>query len=237
MIADDILETLLDAPFSGAALTLGVYALAVRMHAAMNRSPLSHPVLISIVAVGSLLIATGADYEAYFTSAEVLHLALGPLLVLLAVPFFRQMSDVRAAAGVIGAALPIGCATALLVNAGLASALSGDPAVVASLVPRSTTTAAAVGISESLGGVVSMTAAVVIATGVFGAVVGPSLLTRCGVCDDRAVGLALGVAAHAIGTARAFQISPRAGAFAGIGMVLNALLTLALAPVAMALLA
>jgi putative effector of murein hydrolase len=85
-------------------------------------------------------------------------------------------------------------------------------------------------ISERLGGVTSLTAVVVISTGIFGAVFGPTLLRSVRVRDDRAIGFAIGLASHAIGTARAFQISAVAGAFASLGMILNALLTIALAP-------
>ena len=93
--------------------------------------------------------------------------------------------------------------------------------------------AVAVEITERLGGVPSLTAVVVIATGAFGAAFGPSLLAPGGVRDERAVGFALGVASHAIGTARAFQIPDSAGAFASLGMILNALLTIALVPLAL----
>jgi putative effector of murein hydrolase len=89
-------------------------------------------------------------------------------------------------------------------------------------------------VSERLGGIAGLTAVIVISTGMFGGAFGPLILELGGVRDDRAKGFALGVASHAIGTARAFQISETAGAFASVGMILNALLTMALAPVAFA---
>jgi len=85
------------------------------------------------------------------------------------------------------------------------------------------------------GGVSGLTAVIVILAGVFGAALGPLILDLSGVRDDWAKGFALGVASHAIGTARAFQISETAGVFASVGMILNALLTIALAPIAFAL--
>jgi putative effector of murein hydrolase len=107
--------------------------------------------------------------------------------------------------------------------------------LVATIAPKSATTAVAVKVSERLGGVAGLTAVIVISTGMFGGAFGPLILELGGVRDDRAKGFALGVASHAIGTARAFQISETAGAFASVGMILNALLTMALAPVAFAL--
>lgn len=92
----------------------------------------------------------------------------------------------------------------------------------ATLAVRSITAPVAVPLSESLGGIASITAFAVIASGVVGAALGPAVLTRVGVRDERAIGLALGVAAHAIGTAQAVRISERAGAFAVVGMVATA---------------
>jgi putative effector of murein hydrolase len=106
------------------------------------------------------------------------------------------------------------------------------PDLVATIAPKSATTAVAVEVSDRLGGISGLTAVIVISTGIFGAAFGPLILELGRVKDDRAKGFALGVASHAIGTARAFQISETAGAFAGVGMILNALLTIALAPVA-----
>ena len=114
--------------------------------------------------------------------------------------------------------------------------VSGAPQeIVASIAPRSATTAVAVGISEPLGGLPGLTAVIVICSGLCGAIAGPALLARSGITDDRASGFALDLASHAIGTARAFQMSERAGAFASIGMILNALLTALPAPSALAL--
>lgn len=104
---------------------------------------------------------------------------------------------------------------------------AGADALMATLLPKSTTTAIAVALSEIGGGAPGLTAVVVILTGVFGAAFGPGLLRAARISDDRAVGLALGVSAHLLGTARAFQVSETAGAFAAIGAILNGLATAA----------
>ncbi|WP_349370493.1 LrgB family protein [Salinarimonas sp.] len=229
-------DAVLAAPFAGAALTLALYALACRLHLRLGRPLWAHPVLVAVLSVTLVLLGLGAPYDAYFATAEPLHLALGPLLVLLAVPLCRHLPDIRAAAPTVGLALTAGCAVALAGHVLLARALAAEHAVAASILPRSITTAAAVGVAEGLGGSAPLAAALVIATGIFGAVVGPAVLGVLRIRDHRAQGLALGVAAHVIGTVRAFQISPQAGAFAGIGMVLNAFLTIVLAPFAIAFL-
>ena len=100
-----------------------------------------------------------------------------------------------------------------------------------SLVPKAVTSPVAIGVSETIGGLSTLTVALVLITGVIGAVVTTPLLNAIGVRDYRARGFATGVAAHGIGTARAFQVDGTAGAFAGIGMVLNAIFTSLIAPI------
>ena len=230
MVAD-ILVVIFQAPFAGVGLTLGTYAFAYAVHQSLGQNVWSHPILVSVVILSLFLILLRVDYQTYFASAQPLHLALGPYLVLLAVPLCRQLRSIRAAAGAVGFALLLGSGTALVMNLLLAGALGASPEVLISLLPRSVTTPAAIGIAESLGGIASLTAAAVIASGIFGAVAGPSILNLLRIHDHRAQGLALGLAAHAIGTMRAFQISPQAGSFAAIGMVLNALVTIVAAPI------
>jgi putative effector of murein hydrolase len=231
MMPSEVLVVLLEAPFAGVGLTLGTYALAYALHQRLGQSVWSHPILVSVVFLSLLFILLQVDYQTYFDSAKPLHLALGPHLVLLAVPLCRQLRSIRAAAGAIGFALVLGCGAGLVTNLLLAGAVGAPPDVLISLMPRSVTTPAAIGIAESFGGIASLTAAAVIASGIFGAVAGPAILNLLRISDHRAQGLALGVAAHAIGTMRAFQISTQAGSFAAIGMVLNALATIVAAPI------
>jgi putative effector of murein hydrolase len=112
----------------------------------------------------------------------------------------------------------------------IAHTLGASTATLASLAPKSVTTPIAMGISEKLGGLPSLTAVLVLLTGMVGAIFGPALFKRLSVRDDAIKGVALGVAAHGIGTARAFQLSDAAGAFAGLAMGLTALLSALLLP-------
>jgi putative effector of murein hydrolase len=119
---------------------------------------------------------------------------------------------------------------------GLARLLGASPATVLSLAPKSVTAPVAMGIAEKLGGLPSLTAALVLLTGLCGAVAGPAVLRLVGVTDAAASGFALGVAAHGLGTARAFELGETAGAFAGLGIGVNAVATSLLMPVLMRLL-
>lgn len=217
-------------PLFGVAATMAAYALAVELHRRLGRRSLLHPVLTASAAVALALVATGMSYEAYFAQAFPLHVALGVVVVLLAVPLYRQFALIRAAGVTIVLTLVLGSLVALG-SALVYPVMIGAPdALLATLAPKSATTAVAVQIADGLGGIPALTAITVISTGIFGAAFGPSILTHAGVHDDRAIGLALGIASHAIGTARALQISDRAGAFASLGMILNAGLTILLVP-------
>ena len=125
----------------------------------------------------------------------------------------------------------MGSLSASLSAIGIAWALGAGPVLLATVAPKSVTTPIAMGISEALGGLPSLTAVMVILTGVIGAMLGPPLLNLMRLRDWRARGLAIGVAAHGIGTARAMQVNEVAGAFSGLAMGLNALATAILLPI------
>lgn len=178
----------------------------------------------------------GISYDDYLRHAAPINETLALLIILLAVPLYRQFYLIRKSGGPLVAALAIGSTVAIVTALFLPAIGDASREIVATLAPKSATAAVAVEVANSQGGIAGLTAVIVISTGVFGAVFGPLILKLGGVHDERAVGFALGVASHGIGTARAFQISETAGAFASVGMILNALLTIALAPVAVAML-
>jgi putative effector of murein hydrolase len=159
------------------------------------------------------------------------------MVVLLAVPLCRQFGLIRRAGRSMGLALVIGSVVALSSALFLPVINGAAPILIATLAPKSATTAVAVEVTERIGGIPGLTAVIVISTGIFGAAFGPPIMEAAGIRDERAQGFALGVASHAIGTARAFQISEKAGVFASVGMILNALLTILLVPLAFTLVA
>lgn len=192
--------------------------------------PWANPVLVAVVLLAVVLTATGTDYATYFDGAQFVHFMLGPATVALAVPLYDNLGKVRRAALPILAALVAGSLTAVVTALGVARLLGADETVLASLAPKSATAPVAIGISEGLGGAPTLTAVLVLLTGILGAIVATPLLNLLRVRDYRARGLATGVAAHGLGTARAFQVNETAGTFAGIGMGLNAVLTALVAP-------
>ncbi len=195
-----------------------------------GRHPLVNPVLVAVILLAAVLGATGTPYATYFEGAQFVHFMLGPATVALALPLYMNLGRVRRAALPMLAGLLAGSLTAVVSALAIARALGVEGAVLASLAPKSATAPVAIGISERLGGQPTLTAVLVLLTGIIGAVAATPLLNALGIRDWRARGFATGVAAHGIGTARAFQVHETAGAFAGIGMGLNAVLTALIAP-------
>lgn len=232
----DIWVYLSSEPLLWLSATLVAYALGDWLFRRAKRNPLVNPVLIAVVLLGAILIATDTPYGTYFEGAQFVHFMLGPATVALAAPLYANLKLVRKSALPMVCALIAGSGTAIAsaVGIGWAMGLSGE--VLFSLAPKSTTAPVAIGIAEAIGGTAALTAVLVILTGIIGAVVTTPLLNALGITDWRARGFATGVAAHGIGTARAFQVNETAGAFAGIGMGMNAVLTAILAPLFIALL-
>jgi predicted murein hydrolase (TIGR00659 family) len=217
-------------------LTLAAYALADRVSAATGRHPLANPVLHAVWLIGLVLALTGTPYATYFEGAQFVHFLLGPATVALAIPLHENRATVLRALVPMLAALLVGSGVALGTAVALAFALGIPHDVLVALAPKSVTAAVAMGISQALGGDPTLTAVLVILTGIIGAVIVSPLMDGLGIRDFRARGLAAGLAAHGIGTARAFQVSEVAGTFAGIAMGLNALLTAVLVPLALSFL-
>ena len=216
--------------------TLVCYLVGDALSRGAGRNPLVNPVLIAMILLGGLLWATRTPYATYFEGAQFVHFMLGPATVALALPLYANRAQIRRALLPMLAALLAGSVTAIVSALWIARLLGIEGPVWLSLAPKSTTAPVAIGISEQLGGLPTLTAALVILTGIIGAVIVTPLMRLMRIRDWRARGFAVGVAAHGIGTARAFQVNDTAGAFAGIGMGLNALLTAILAPYVVSLL-
>ena len=210
--------------------TLAAYVAADRLSRATGRNPLANPVLIAVVLLSVVLTATGTPYPVYFEGAQFVHFLLGPATVALAVPLHENWAVVKRSLMPILGALVAGSVTAVLSAVGVGLIFGMPAEALASLAPKSVTAAIAMGVSREIGGDPSLTATLVIATGILGAVMVTPLMNALRLTDYRARGFAAGVASHGIGTARAFQVDPVAGAFAGIALGLNGLLTALIVP-------
>jgi predicted murein hydrolase (TIGR00659 family) len=228
--AEDIWVYLSQTPLLWLTVTLLAYGVG---HAAFTRSghnPAVNPVAIAAALIAALLVLSGTDYETYFDGAQFVHFLLGPATVALAVPLYANLGRIGRALIPMLAALIAGAVTAVAVALGVAAALGADTQTLLSLAPKSVTTPIAMGIAERIGGLPSLAAGLVIATGIIGAVAVTPLMNALRIRDWRARGFAVGIAAHGIGTARAFQVNQVAGVFAALAMGLNGLVTALLVP-------
>ena len=227
----DLWVYLSTSPLLGLTLTLIAYQGAVWVNKRCGGSPLANPVLIAVTALVALLLATGTPYQTSFDGAQFVHFLLGPATVALAIPLYVHFRRVKAMLVPIVVGLVAGSLTAAFSALLVAKALGASVATQLSLAPKSVTTPIAMGIAERIGGLPSLTAVLVITTGILGAVAGRYLFDALGVRDPAIRGFATGVTAHGIGTARAFQESEQAGAFSALAMGMNGLLTALLLPV------
>lgn len=217
-------------PLLGLAATLLVYRGAVEVARLARGHALANPVLIAIVVLAGLLLATGTPYAAYFQGAQYVHFLLGPATVALAVPMHANLSRIRRSARAIVPAILAGSLVAAA-SAMLLGRLLGAPReIVLSLGPKSVTTPIAMGVAEQIGGNPSLAAVFVLITGLAaGVLVGPAMrLVR--VTDQRAQGLAAGTAGHGLATARMLLVSETAGAFGGLAIGLNGVITAIVVP-------
>lgn len=226
----DIWVYLSASPLLGLTITLVAYGLAYRFYLRSNSNPLANPVVTSVALLIALLLITDTSYNDYFEGGQFVHFLLGPATVALAVPLYQQFSRLRQLWLPVTISLICGVLIAAGSSIGLAWLLGGSTEIQMSLAPKSATAPVAMGISEKIGGLPSLTAVLTVATGITGAVLGTKLFEWFRVKDDAARGIAMGVAAHGIGTARAFQVSRQMGAFSGLAMALSAFATALIVP-------
>jgi predicted murein hydrolase (TIGR00659 family) len=219
---------LLTTPIFWLTVTLIVFEAADIVSRRSGRHPLCHPVLLATPALIGLLLATRTAYPVYSNATQALSFMLGPAVVGLAVPIWRQRALIRRQAFPIALALAAGATTAIASAVGVLWLFGAPRTILASIAPRAVTTPVAMAVASQLGGIPSLAAAIVLFAGVVGAMTATPLFDRMKIHDYRARGFAVGVSAHGIGTARAFQVDSTAGAFAGLGMALNAVATAAL---------
>lgn len=191
---------------------------------------LFHPVLLSVLIIMLFLTVTHTPYETYADGTKGLTFLLAPSVVALGVPLYKEWKKLKEEIGRILITVTFGSLVGICSSVVPAVLWGAPSAVIFSLAPRSVTTPIAMSIAQGTGGVPALSAAVVVTTGILGAVVGPVLLTLLGRIESSAFGLAMGVASHGIGTARALEIGQTEGAYAALALCLNGVLTSLLVP-------
>jgi len=217
-------------PLWGLLATLVAYRAGMGVQRVAKGHPLANPVLVAVLMLVILLATSHIPYSCYFDSAQYVHLLLGPATVALAVPMYRNLRHIQSTARSLIPALVTGsvstAATAMLISRWSGAA----PVVTASLIAHSATTPIAMSISRNIGGDPALTATFTLFTGITGALLVGAVMKFLRVADMRAHGLAAGTVGHGLATARMLMVSETAGAFGGLAIGLNGVLTAVIAP-------
>ena len=211
------------------ALTFGVFAMAKWLQKRTGWI-LLNPILLTIALLILFLKLSGISYETYCEGGQLIEFWLKPAVVALGVPLYLQLEMIKKQLLPIFLSQLVGCLVGIVSVILIAKGLGATPDVICSLAPKSVTSPIAMEVSAATGGIPSLSAAVVIVVGLFGAVFGFKLLGIGQVKSPIAQGLSMGTASHAIGTSAAMEVSRKYGAYASLGLTLNGILTALLAP-------
>ena len=211
--------------------TLVLYQVAYFFYQRANFLPLLNPMPVAVALLVTLLLATHTPYQTYFDGAQFVHFLLGPATVALAIPLYNYYAKLKQLLIPVLGALLIGSTTAIISAVGFGWLFGLSHETLLSLAPKSITTPIAMGVSEQIGGLPSLTAVLVIFTGIIGATMAKEVLDLLHIQDNSICGFAMGLSSHGLGTARAFQLHDEAGAFSGLAMGLNGLATAILTPI------
>jgi predicted murein hydrolase (TIGR00659 family) len=211
-------------------LTMGFYLLARKVSKYGKEHPLLSPPVLAMSAVIAVLLLFRVPYADYFRGVRPIHFMLGPATVGFALPLFNQLARLKQILVPLLIALAVGSFVGIFSAVLLGAALGLPHEILLSLSPKSVTTPIAMGIAEKIGGVPTLATVFVMITGIFGAIVAGTVMRLVKVQDPAVKGFAMGLSSHGLGTFRAFQINEMAGAFAGLAMALNGLMTAILIP-------
>lgn len=217
------MDKLVVSPLLWMTVTLVAYEAGFWLHRRLREPVLVPPMLLSLSLLITVLVLGKVDYHIYFQANAFIHFLLGTSTVALAVPLYQSLPRLKAAAVPLLVVLAIGSVLGACVAMALAWSANLSASSVLAFATRAVTTPMALGIAEKIHAPLALASAIVIVSGLVGAIAAEPLLKF--VRNDMAKGFALGLAAHGVGTARALQISPTAGAFAALGMSLNGILT------------
>ncbi len=217
------------------AITFGIYYVARQIQKWTGWVVLN-PILITIAALIALLQLTGISYETYEQGGQYIDFWLKPAIVALGVPLYQNLGQIRRQLLPILMSQLVGCLVGLVSVTLIASALGASHEVIVSLAPKSVTTPIAMEVCKTSGGIPSLTAAIVVIVGLFGAVFGFKILEVWHVRNPFSQGISMGTAAHAVGTSRAMEKGETYGAYSSLGLILNGVLTALLTPFVLKLL-
>ena len=217
-------EILCNSTFLGVLISLGGYELGLMLRRKFNKA-IFNPLLISILVVIGFLLICKIDYEMYNEGAQYISYLLTPATVCLAIPLYEELELLKKNVSAILIGIFSGALTSLICILGMAIVFKLNHEQYVTLLPKSITTAIGMGISEELGGMVTITVAVIINTGILGNVIAETICRIFRIKHPIAKGIALGTSAHAIGTAKAIEMGKVEGAMSSLSIAIAGLLT------------
>lgn len=223
------MEKYLDNPIFGVAITILVFSISEKLNK-KYKTPLLNPVLISVIIIISFLSLFNIDYSIYNKGGNIISFFLGPATVVLGVGLYKQIHLLKENFMPIIMGIIIGSISGLVSIIVLSKLFNLEDMLMLSLLPKSTTSAIAIDISNSIGGNPPITIGFVIITGVFGYIIAPSLLEKFKINDKVAKGISIGTASHVVGTAKALELGEIEGAMSSLAIGVAGLLTVFLAP-------
>ncbi len=224
-----MLEFLNESTFFGLFISVGAYFVGWLLNKKFKKDFIN-PLVIAVIIVIAFVLISGMDFEAYDRQASFLSYLLTPATICLAIPLYKQLGILKNNLAAVSVAVVSGAVAAMLSVLAVSLAFGVTHEIYVSLLPKSITTAIGMGVSEELGGVQEITVAVIVVTGVVGAMIGKPLCKLLRISHPVAVGLAFGVAAHAVGTSKALEIGEIEGAMSGLAIVITGMLTVVLSP-------
>lgn len=221
-------------PLFALIITLTAYQAGILLYEKTRKNPFANPVAIAVMLVALALYLVDMPYQRYFEGAQFVHFLLGTATVALAVPIYRGFAILKTRLIPLTIALLCGGVVSIASAVGIATFLGADPAIIGAFYPKSVTAPIAMGIAEQINVSPTLTAVFAIVTGILGAILGSSILNLLGMKAWWQRGFAMGVAAHGIGTSRAFAVHPEAGAYASLAMGMHGILGAILIPLVVA---
>ena len=228
-------EFLNDLSLFALVITIGTFQIALWIQK-KTKSPLCNPVLISVILVIGIILLTKYPVTSYQAGTKGLTWLLTPATVCLALPLYEQLKTLKKNLPAILAGIAAGTVTSLLVVAAMCHLLAVNHSISVSLLPKSITTAMGIVLSGNNGGIEALTTAVIIVTGIIGALTGSILCKVFRITDPIAQGVAFGTASHVVGTSRANELSPLTGAVSSLSLACAGIMTAVVFPLALMLL-
>lgn len=216
--------------YFGFCLTLAGYWIGMKLQKKTKLS-FCNPLLISTVFIIGILLIGKIEYRTFNQGAQYITYLLTPATVCLALPLYREIKILKKNLVPVIAGLLAGCATCMVLVVGIAYIMNLERIVTLSLLPKSITTAIAIGVSEEIGGISAITVAAVVFTGIFSTVISTFVFKVFRIKDPVAQGLALGVSGHAIGTSKALELGKTQGAMGSLAIVVMGILTVMISPI------